>query len=163
MTAVGTGGASSEAVWAGLPPIPGLNVTRAKPNATVLLEHPGTKRDGKPLPLAAVWDAGRGRVMALATDGSWTWAFTANREGSPNRAYDRFWGNALRWLVRDPDLTTLNVLADPPSVEPGRSVGAVVTVRDATYQPAAGAQVTGRAGGRRNPAAARRAGGDDRS
>lgn len=141
VTAVATGGASSGAVWAALPPVPGANVTRAKPGATVLLEHPGHSQDGKPLPIAAVWEVERGRVLTLATDGAWAWAFTASRDGSPSRAYDRFFGNALRWLVRDPDLTTLNVLADPPSVEPGRAVGAIVTVRDASYQPAEGASV----------------------
>ncbi len=141
VTAVATGGASSEAVWAALPPVPGANVTRAKPGATVLLEHPGQSREGAPLPLVAVWEVERGRVLTLASDGAWAWAFTSNRDGTPSRAYERFFGNALRWLVRDPDLTTLNVLADPPAVEPGRPVGAIVTVRDASYQPAAGAAV----------------------
>src|SRR5262249_61534211 len=59
----------------------------------------------------------------------------------PPRHYDRFWSNALRWLVRDPDLTSLQVTADPPSVEPGHSVGAVVTARQPDYQPAASAEV----------------------
>ena len=80
--------------------------------------------------------------MALMTDDSWTWAFTVHRNGEPSRLYDRFWGNALRWLVRDPDLTTLQVTAEPPSVEPGTAVGAVVTAREPDYQPAAGADVT---------------------
>jgi hypothetical protein len=44
-------------------------------------------------------------------------------------------------LVRDPDLTTLSLTADPPSVEPGRAVGAVVTARTPDYQPAVRAQV----------------------
>jgi hypothetical protein len=79
--------------------------------------------------------------MALMTDDSWTWAFTARRTGGPSRHYDRFWGNALRWLVRDPDLTFLQVTADPPSVEPGHSIGAVVTARQPDYQAAASAEV----------------------
>jgi len=141
VTSVATGQASSEAVWAALPPIPGANRTRLRSGATALLEHPGQKIDGKPLPIVAVWEVERGRVLTLATDGAWAWAFTATADGSPSRAYDRFVGNALRWLVRDPDLTTLNVLADPASVEPGGRIGAQVTVRDASYQPAAGANV----------------------
>jgi uncharacterized membrane protein len=141
VTAMATGAASTEAAWAGLPALAGANLTRAKPGATVLMDHPFVTTGGKNAPLVAVWDYGRGRAMVLATDSSWTWAFTAHRDGSPDRTYERFWGSALRWLVRDPDLTTLNVMADPPSVEPGRPVGVVVSSRLSDYQPAEGATV----------------------
>ncbi|QAT87641.1 hypothetical protein EJ065_6112 [Corallococcus coralloides] len=141
VTSIGTGAASTEGTWGELAPIPGANLTRARPGATVLMDHPFMTVDGKNAPLVSVWDYGRGRAMVVATDATWSWAFTAHRDGSPNRAYDRFWGNALRWLVRDPDLTTLKVTADPPSVEPGRPVGVVVQARMADYQPAEGAQV----------------------
>lgn len=141
VTAIGMGASATEAAWAELPPIPGINMTRARPGATVLLEHPHLTLDGKNVPLVAVWDYGRGRALVMATDASWYWAFAAHRDGSPSRAYDRFWGNALRWLVRDPDLTTLKVTADPPSVEPGRPVAVVVQARSADYQPAQDAQV----------------------
>ena len=43
--------------------------------------------------------------------------------------------------MRDPDLTTLKVTADPPSVEPGKPVGVVVSARTADYQAAQDAQV----------------------
>ncbi|HYO58774.1 glutamine amidotransferase [Archangium sp.] len=141
VTAMASGGASAEAAWAELPAIPGANLTRAKPGATVLMDHPFMTVDGKNAPLVAVWDYGRGRSLVVATDASWYWAFTSHKGGSPNRAYDRFWSNALRWLVRDPDLTTLNVTADPPSVEPGKAVGVVVSSRTSDYQPAQDAQV----------------------
>lgn len=141
VTAIGGGASSTEAAWAELPPIPGANLTRAKPGATVLMDHPFAMVDGKNAPLVSVWDYGRGRAMVLATDASWYWSFTSHKGGSPNRAYERFWGNALRWLVRDPDLTTLKVTADPPSVEPGKAVGVVVAARMADYQPAQDAQV----------------------
>jgi len=133
--------AASVTAWDELPAGSGVNLVRAKPGATVLLDQPGLLLEGKPAPVLALWEHGRGRAMALMTDDSWTWAFTVHRNGDPSRLYDRFWGNALRWLVRDPDLTTLQVSADPPSVEPGTPVGAVVTAREADYQPAAGAEV----------------------
>ncbi len=133
--------AASVAAWDELPAGSGVNLVRAKPGATVLLDNPGLLLDGKPTPVLALWEHGRGRAMALMTDDSWTWAFTVHRSGDPSRLYDRFWGNALRWLVRDPDLTTLQVSADPPSVEPGMPVGAVVTAREVDYQPAVGADV----------------------
>ena len=60
VTALSREGRSAEAVWDALPPLVGLNVTRPKPGATVLLEHPTLKVDGKPAPLLALWDFGRG-------------------------------------------------------------------------------------------------------
>jgi uncharacterized membrane protein len=141
VTALGSGFSSTEAAWGQLPAIPGINSTRARKGATVLVEHPFHTVDGKNAPLVSVWDYGRGRAMTVATDATWYWAFTSHQDGSPNRTYDRFWGNALRWLVRDPDLTTLKVTADPPSVEPGRPVGVVVSARTSDYQAAQDAQV----------------------
>ncbi len=142
VTSVFPTAAASLAAWDELPAGSGVNLVRAKPGATVLLDHPGLLLDAKPAPVLALWEHGRGRAMALMTDDAWTWAFTVHRNGEPSRLYDRFWGNALRWLVRDPDLTTLQVTAEPPSVEPGTAVGAVVTAREPDYQPAAGAAVT---------------------
>lgn len=142
VTALGTGSTSAENAWSSLPAIPGLNVTRAKPGAVVLLDHPFTNAAGQSAPVLALWEYGRGRTMTLTTDSSWYWAFTSHLGGAPSRHYERFWGNALRWLVRDPDLTTLQVQADPPTVEPGRPVGVGIVARLPDYQPAAGADVT---------------------
>lgn len=141
VTAIGTGGRTGEAAWASLPSLPGANITRAKPGATVLLDLPTKQVDGKPAPLLALWEYGRGRSMALTTDASWYWAFPSHADGTPERYYDRFWTSALRWLVRDPDLTTLRVAADPPQVEPGKPVGVIVTARMPDYAPAADANV----------------------
>lgn len=142
ITALGTGGLASDAAWAAFPPIPGMNLTRAKPGATVLLAHPTAAVDGQPAPLLTIAELGRGRTMAISTDGTWYWAFPSHATGAPNRNYERFWSNAIRWLVRDPDLTTLSVTADPPSVEPGKPVGVVVVARQPDYQPAPGAKVS---------------------
>ncbi|MBL9039248.1 MAG: theronine dehydrogenase [Archangium sp.] len=141
MTALATGNASSDEVWASLPPLPGMNVTRLRPGATALLEHPFRTVDGKNAPLLALWEFGRGRALALTTDASWRWAFTAHAKGAPTRSYERLWGNAMRWLVRDPELTAVGVSADPPSVEPGQPVALSVVARTPDYQPAAGAEL----------------------
>lgn len=142
VTALGQGAVSSEAAWGALPAIPGMNLTRARPGATVLLAHPSVTADGAAAPVLAVSELGRGRVLALPTDGSWYWAFASHAQGTPSRHYERFWSNAIRWLVRDPDLTTLSVTADPSSVEPGRPVGVVVIARQSDYQPAPGAKIS---------------------
>ncbi len=142
ITALSNGSVTSEAAWSAFPPIPGMNLTRAKPGATVLLTHPTVTVDGSPAPLLTISELGRGRSMAISTDGTWYWAFPSHAGGAPTRNYERFWSNAIRWLVRDPDLTTLSVTADPPSVEPGKPVGVVVVARQSDYQPAPGAKVT---------------------
>jgi uncharacterized membrane protein len=139
VTSFSQGGANTEQVWDSLPPIPGANLTRLKSGATTLLDHPFQTVDGRNAPVLALWEYGRGRAMALTVDSSWYWAFAAHASGSPSRLYDRFWGNALRWLVRDPDLTTLTVNADPPSVEPGKPIGVIVSARTPDYRPAADA------------------------
>lgn len=141
ITALGTGAVSTEQAWEALPLVPGANLTRARPGAAVLLDHPFATVDGKNAPLLALWDYGRGRTLALLTDGAWVWNFGAHAQGQTSRAYERFWSNALRWLVRDPDLTLMQVSAEPPAVEPGRPVAVVVGARAPDYQPAAGAQV----------------------
>lgn len=141
VTSFAQGSEGTEQAWASLPAIPGANLARLKPGAVALLEHPFQTVDGKNAPVLALWEYGRGRAMALTTDSSWYWAFPAHATGSPSRLYDRFWGNALRWLVRDPDLTTLTVSADPPSVEPGKPIGVIVSARTPDYQVAPDAEV----------------------
>jgi uncharacterized membrane protein len=128
-------------VFAHLPPLPGMNVTRARAGAQVLIDNPSLMVDGKGAPVLALGEFGSGRSMALTVDGLWSWTLPAAAGGTPARVYDRIWSQALRWLVRDPDLTTLRIVADHPSVEPGEPEGAVVTLRKADYGPAAGAKV----------------------
>jgi uncharacterized membrane protein len=144
VTSLAPGEAANDAAWAALPPLPGLNLTApAAPEtgARVLLEAPGTLVGGRPAPVVAVREVGAGRTLAVTTDGSWAWSFLAAEEGLGNRAHQRFWGNALRWLVRDPTLTPLQVQPDRPAVDPGEPVGLSVSLRGADYAPAAGARV----------------------
>ncbi len=142
ITALASGTVSSEAAWAAFPAIPGMNLTRPREGSTVLLTHPTAQVDGQPAPLLTISELGRGRTLAIGTDGTWYWAFPSHAGGGQGRNYERFWSNAIRWLVRDPDLTTLSVTADPSSVEPGKPVGVVVVARQPDYQPAPGAKVS---------------------
>jgi hypothetical protein len=64
-------------------------------------------------------------------------------DGQGGRAHQRFWNGALRWLVRDPSLTPLQIQPDRPAVEPGEPVGFSVAVRGPDYGPAGGASVEG--------------------
>jgi hypothetical protein len=98
-------------MWTSLPPLTGINrVAGLMPGARALLTHPKDKSaDGKPAPVLAVRDYGRGRTLALLADTSWNWAFPAAGQGQDGRAFQRFWESAMRWLVRDPALTLLRL------------------------------------------------------
>jgi len=142
ITQLASSAEANQAAWARLPELPGLNVTRAKPGARVLLDQPHLTAGGENAPVLAVGEAGRGRVMALTTDSSWFWSIVASGEGgSTSRAYERVWSNAIRWLVRDPELTPVIVRASQRSIEPGQPVFATITARGSDYGPAAGAEI----------------------
>jgi uncharacterized membrane protein len=138
------GDGPNDAAWTALPPLPGVNAVRALPpgaGAAVLLEAPGVLVDGRPAPVVAAREVGRGRTLALTTDSSWYWGFVAAEAGRGGRAHQRFWLNALRWLVRDPGTDALQVEPDSRAVEPGAPVGLTLSLRGADAGPAAGRKV----------------------
>ncbi|WP_243337257.1 glutamine amidotransferase [Anaeromyxobacter soli] len=144
VTSLAPGDAANEGVWRGLPPVTAVNLTHALApgaGASVLLEAPAVLVEGRPAPLVAVREVGEGRTLAVATDATWRWGFLAAESGQGNRAYLRFWNQALRWLVRDPGLAPLQVEPDAPAVEPGAPVGIAVTSRRPDFGPAAGDRV----------------------
>jgi uncharacterized membrane protein len=124
--------------WAKLPALPGLNTTGPlKGGAQMLLQS----NQGRPV--LVVGEAHRGRVLALLTDSSWFWSFVAAGAQQGPRAYETFWHAAIRWLVRDPALTPMNVTRERETFEPGGEPPALdVQVRGSDYQPVPGAQLT---------------------
>ncbi|HSN92023.1 MAG TPA: glutamine amidotransferase, partial [Anaeromyxobacteraceae bacterium] len=145
VTALAAGEGANDAAWAALPALPGLNragVLAPGSGASVLLEAPGLLVGGRPAPVLAVREVGQGRTLALTSDASWTWGFVAAGSGLGGRAYQRFWTSALRWLVRDPDLTPLRVEPETPAVEPGAPVALEITALGPDYGPAAGRRVS---------------------
>ncbi len=141
VTAVASSGDAIEKAWSEVAEVDGIQQTRARPGAQVLLEHPFLSEGGKNLPLVTLGEFGRGRVMAITADTTWNWSFGSAAQGGNGRAYDHFWNNAIRWLVRDPDLTPVKVAAEKAGVEPGEPIAAVVSAREADYGPAAGAEL----------------------
>ncbi|MBA2759694.1 MAG: VWA domain-containing protein [Chloroflexia bacterium] len=75
-----------------MPPLDGYNFAGARPGAQVVLAS--DRRD----PLLVKWQFGLGRVIAWTGDSGSDFASTwATWDG-----YDRFWGNALSWVLPDP-------------------------------------------------------------
>ncbi len=129
------------AVWGAMPQVNGLNHTTLKPDAQALLEHPVlTDGAGRPMPVVAVTEVGRGRSMAITSDQTWMWSFFTARAGQPPRFYDDFFHNAIRWLVRDPELRQVRLQAEKERFSPTEPVAFIVKARTRDYGPAAGAR-----------------------
>ncbi len=138
----GTG--SNDAAWKQLGSWLSANRTGgAAAGATVLLSAPGLSlKNGNPLPLIAVMEAGQGRTMAIATDSMWRWRFSnAHDGGASERAYHRFWSNALRWLVRDPEHSRVRVTPEKRRFEVGEPVEVGFSVLGQDYQPVSAAHI----------------------
>ncbi len=144
LTRLGATADETESIWQRLPAMDGTNLSLGlTPGSAALLEHPGLVTDSGPLPILAVREVAEGRTMALAVDASWRWSFSEAAEGRGNQAYLRFWKNALRWLVADPDYRRVVVFPSRENVLLGDEMRLTVRVRDAGYGPVEGAEVVG--------------------
>jgi uncharacterized membrane protein len=132
------------AAWRNLPQLEGVNlVPAAAADATVLATHPRLKGDSKkPMPVIAVMDYGKGRSLAVTTDTLWRWGFVAaQKPGDDGRQYTKFWENAIRWLIQDPDLRNLHVDTDAVEYPVGANVRVDIRLLGRDYQPLPAGQV----------------------
>src|SRR5204863_4395826 len=119
-------------------------VAGPKADATVLAVHPRLRTaSGQPMPVIVAGDYGKGRTLAITTDTLWRFGFVAAaRPGDDGRAYTRFWENAIRWLIQDPDLRNLHVDSDAVEYAPDATVRLTVRVLGRDYQPLPRGKVT---------------------
>ncbi|MFO7180217.1 MAG: glutamine amidotransferase [Pseudomonadota bacterium] len=104
-----------ELVSEDLPRMVGSNTLGpAREDAIVLWEHPERRAGSAPMPVLALGDAGDGRAIALAVDGTHELAFSEFAERTAGRAYGALWDGLLGWLMRDPRYEAARVqLAGP--------------------------------------------------
>lgn len=128
--------AANASTWISLAPLDGANLLAGvRPDGRALLLHPERRVGGEPMPVLAVGTAGKGRTMALATDGTWRWGMTtAGTTGDPS-AYDRFWDRSLRWLARDPSLDPCQITTGRERYGPDAEVRVEALLRDDRYEP----------------------------
>ena len=88
--------------------------TIAKPQATVLAEHPTDFSSGstKKSPLLVVSQFGAGRTLFSAIDDSWRWRFYTGEQ-----IYNAFWVQQIRYLARNRKLDERNVTFEPTQTE----------------------------------------------
>ncbi len=125
----------NEAAWRALAPMNGFNgVAGLTDDGTVLL-HTGQKSGGHPF--VVVRDFGKGRVLAVLGDDTWRWSFGADGSGVNPHFYYRFWGNAIRWLIRDPALNRLKLSSRSDDVGVGEPIVVDARLSTPSFQPAA--------------------------
>ena len=133
------GDAAAGESYDALPPLEGVNlVAGLADGAETLLAHPFLNVDKGPAPVVAVREVGKGRSMAVLTDSTWVWSLPHVGNGGRGDAHRRFYANALRWLIRDPELSRAKIVVDLPDaakgVEPGVAVPLEVRTFNAKYQ-----------------------------
>jgi uncharacterized membrane protein len=140
ITRIGEPGEPPETVFERLPALSGFNNAIAlAPGAQALLVHPSLPNNP---PVVAIREVGQGRTMSVSTDSLWNWRFVAVNEGSAGREFDRFWSNALRWLIRDPELARVRLKIDRSVLLKGDPVGVEVRVLGTDYRGLPGANVS---------------------
>ena len=139
LTKLAAGLEANQAAWTQLPEMDGVNrVASLKPNAASLLHHPAVKDDaGQPSSILSVQEVKKGRVMALTVDSSWRWSYSEALEGEGNQAYLRFWKNALRWLIADPDDAQAVIQPSRENTLLGEEMTLTFRTRNTEYLPAA--------------------------
>ena len=117
--------------WESLPPVTTLNpITRLKPGATGLLTG-GPEGDRDRQVVLAYHRYGRGKVIALPIQDSWTWQMHADVP-LEDQTHETFWRQLLRWLA-DGVPHQVQAQSEREVVEPGQPVNLAVEVGDSAY------------------------------
>lgn len=140
---IGTGRGQLDQLFGALPQLSGTNrVAGLASDATALAVHPTLRSDnGNPMPVVATRQVGKGRSMSLTADSTWHWAFSATEPGRFRGAYERFWRNAVRWLIDDPELQYLKIIVQRHRVRVGFPFRFTLRAYTTDYRPAVGLKV----------------------
>ncbi len=122
----------NQRLWSQMPELQGVYVTgRAKPGATVLMEHPLLQFQNQRLPIIATQRYGSGRSMSITSASTWRWQMMMPAE---DQSHERIWRQLLRWLSVSA-LERVTVEFDREFYHVGDVVNVAATVRDLNYQP----------------------------
>ena len=119
-------------LWSQLPELQGIFVTgRAKPGATVLMEHPILQYQNQLLPIIAQQRYGSGRSMSVNTASTWRWQMMLPSE---DQSHEAIWRQMLRWLaVTAPE--RINIEFDREFYNVGDQVNVSAVVLNDEYEP----------------------------
>jgi uncharacterized membrane protein len=132
----------NQRIWDTIPELDALNVGgRLKPGATVLGVSSRGFEAGQETPLLAVQRFGEGRTLALMSDYTWKWNFQMAGRMDSNQYYLQFIRQVVRWLIRDPVLKQVRIMADGNEFPLGSEMSGTVQVLQDDYRPAAEALI----------------------
>jgi len=130
-------------VWEEMPILDSCNkFIGAKPGAVVLGVHPMARNENGNLVILSVCDAGKGRVMAMASNSTWRWSFEMAAKGKSSYYYNRFWYQAVRWLIKAQDMKLVHLTSDKKVYSRNEDIKLNVRVFDEYYRPNNNARVT---------------------
>lgn len=127
--------ASTEAALEDLPSVIATTaVEREKALSVVWLRQDGAEGPGDDAPAAAIahMNVGRGRTLAVLSDGMWRWAFLPAALGEHSSVYQAFWSRAVRWLALGGEFLpgqSVSLDVDRLTASPGQGVTAIVRTR----------------------------------
>src|SRR2546426_508515 len=113
----------NQRIWDMLPELDAFNVVgQAKPGATVLGISSARVDNRGAVPLLAMQRFGAGRTLALMSDYIWKWNFQMAGQLDSNQYYLQFVRQMVRWLIRDPVLKQVRIMADASEFSVGSEV-----------------------------------------
>lgn len=131
------------ALWKALPPLDGwTRFSAVKPDASVLLAHP-TERlaSGAALPVAAVREHGKGKVMLVSTDSTWRWKLGGGRDWRLAGFYRGFWARAVQYLTGSLELKKLAFAPLPERLPAREPLSVSLRAFDEHFRPLAGREL----------------------
>lgn len=98
-----TGPEDAQTIVRRLPALTAATQVIGEKALAVVLARAQGREDGQEMALIAYQRYGQGKVVAIAGQGLWQWAFLPPDQARYNRIYAEFWTQTLRWLVSDAD------------------------------------------------------------
>jgi uncharacterized membrane protein len=130
----------NQRIWDTMPDLDAWNlVARAKPEATVLGVSASNIDGQGTVPLLAMQRVGAGRTLAFMSDYIWKWNFQLAGQMDSNQYYLQLVRQMIRWLIRDPVLQQVRVMADASTFPVGSEVTGTIQVLQDDYRPATNA------------------------
>ncbi|MDD5628863.1 MAG: glutamine amidotransferase [Elusimicrobia bacterium] len=131
----------SRAAWEALPELDGYGqFVAARPGAAVLAAHPRARtEDGEPVPIFAIRDYGRGKVMLVSSDSTWRWRLGGALDWRVSGFYGRFWTRAVQYLTGSLELSKVKFAPLPDRLSPREPAVVRLRVFDESFAPAAAA------------------------
>ena len=132
----------NEQIWKMLPGFYwSTGVIKSRPGSEVLAVHSELRNQFGRIPLLAIRDAGRGKVLFMGTDSAWRW-----RRGVEDKFHYRFWSQIARWMAHKRHLAEkegIRLSYSPETPNVGDRVFLQATVLDEAGFPLKNGKVNG--------------------